>query len=71
MGSSTPPRRTDITEQDLRSFPLGGESSPFVFDGQPPPITAQPSGPRPSEPPAPRVEPIRPPQGTPNVNPPS
>ncbi|HVO10409.1 MAG TPA: secretin N-terminal domain-containing protein [Vicinamibacteria bacterium] len=65
-------RRTDITEQDLRSFPLGGESSPFVFDSSPPPVTpTQPSGPRPSEPPAPRVEPIRPPQGTPNVNPPS
>ncbi len=63
-------RRTDITEQDLRSFPLGGESSPFVFDAAPPPVTT-PSGPRPSEPPAPRVEPIKPPGGTPNVNPPS
>jgi general secretion pathway protein D len=60
-------RRTDIDEEDLRSFLVGGESSPFVFDVPPPAVPAQPLAPRPAEPP--RVEPIRPPSGTPSINP--
>ena len=56
-------RRPQIDEDDLRSFPLGGESSPLLFE-----VPAIPSfvpAPRPSEPP--RIEPIRPP--TPNPTP--
>jgi general secretion pathway protein D len=50
-------RRTELSEDDLRSFEVGGEASPFLFEGAP---TVAPSAPsRPSEPP--RVEPIRPP----------
>ena len=48
-------RRTEISETDLRSFLVGGEVSPFVFD-TPPATPAAPA--RPAEP---RVEPIRPP----------
>jgi general secretion pathway protein D len=59
-------RRTEISEEDLRSFLVGGESSPFVFDVPPSAAPVQPAT-RPAEPP--RVEPIRPPSGTPNVNP--
>ncbi len=59
-------RRTEISDEDLRSFLVGGESSPFVFDVPPTVAPAQPAT-RPAEPP--RVEPIRPPSGTPNVNP--
>jgi general secretion pathway protein D len=59
-------RRTDISEEDLRSFLVGGESSPFVFDAPP---SASPTTPAPRPQEAPRVEPIRPPSGTPNVNP--
>jgi general secretion pathway protein D len=55
-------RRTDISEDDLRSFLVGGESSPFVFDV--PPSTA-PSQQAPRQPETPRVEPIRPPSATP------
>jgi general secretion pathway protein D len=59
-------RRTEIDEQDLRSFLVGGETSPFVFDA--------PAAGAPPTPPArtgePRIEPIRPPSGTPNPNPP-
>jgi general secretion pathway protein D len=61
-------RRTDITEADLRSFLVGGEVSPFQFETPPPGSTTVPPA-RPSEPP--RIEPIRPPSGTPNPNPPS
>jgi general secretion pathway protein D len=55
-------RRTELSEEDLRSFEVGGESSPFLFDV---PQTAPPAAPpsRPSEPP--RIEPIRPPTATP------
>jgi general secretion pathway protein D len=60
--------RTEIDENDLRSFLVGGESSPFLFEA-PPPTT--PATPAPARPPAPRIEPIRPPSGTPNPNPPS
>ena len=36
-------RRTDISEDDLRSFLVGGESSPFVFD-VPPSTAPSPAG---------------------------
>jgi general secretion pathway protein D len=50
-------RRTTFTEADLRSFSVGGESSPLLFEV--PAIPSLPATPRPSEPP--RVEPIKPP----------
>jgi general secretion pathway protein D len=57
-------RRTEITEADLRSFLLGGEASPFLFDV--PPAAAPAASPqRPAE--QPRIEPIRPPGGTPAI----
>jgi hypothetical protein len=59
-------RRTEISESDLRSFLVGGEVSPFQFEAPPPGATPPPAA-RPAEP---RIEPIRPPSGTPNPNPP-
>jgi general secretion pathway protein D len=55
-------RRTEIDEGDLRSFLVGGESSPFLFETPPlsPPATP------PARPAEPRIEPIRPPSATPN-----
>jgi len=54
-------RRPEITEDDLRSFLVGGEVSPFVFDAQPPPGPRPvPAEPAPAEEP-PRIQPIRPP----------
>ncbi len=58
-------RRPHFTEEDLRSFPLGGETSPLLFE-----VPAIPSvipTPRPSEPP--RIEPIRPPTPAPAPTP--
>jgi general secretion pathway protein D len=66
-------RRPEITEDDLRSFLVGGEPSPFVFE----PTAPQNPRPTPSEPPEkapeepPRIEPIRPPSPTPSPYPPS
>jgi len=57
-------RRTEIDEQDLRSFLVGGEASPFVFE--PPPATT-PATPPAQTPERPRIEPIRPPSGTPPI----
>jgi general secretion pathway protein D len=61
-------RQTEIREEDLRSFLVGGETSPFQFD-----LPAQslpgPGTTRPAEPP--RVEPIRPPAATPQPGPPT
>ncbi len=55
-------RRNDILERDLRSFLVGGEASPFLFE-----VPAQ--APSPALPargdPQPRIEPIRPPTATP------
>jgi hypothetical protein len=62
-------RRTQIDESDLRSFLVGGESSPVLFETPPPTTPASPAPTRPVE--RPRIEPIRPPSGTPNPNPPS
>jgi general secretion pathway protein D len=52
-------RRTEIDEQDLRSFLVGGEASPFLFDVPPAAVSA------PAEVLPPRIEPIRPPSATP------
>ncbi len=53
-------RRSDIGEADLRSFLVGGEASPFLFEVP----SSSPTTPAPARPDAPRVEPIRPPQPT-------
>jgi general secretion pathway protein D len=56
-------RRPEITEADLRSFLVGGDVSPFLFE--PPPVATPP----PATPQAPRIEPIRPPAPTPSPAP--
>jgi general secretion pathway protein D len=61
-------RQTEIREEDLRSFLVGGENSPFLFDVPPQGAPGQPLQ-RPAEPP--RVEPIRPPSATPQPGPPT
>jgi len=53
-------RRPEITEDDLRSFLVGGESSPVLFDAPAP--TQAPTQPREAPP---RIEPIRPPSPPP------
>ena len=58
-------RRTTFTEADLRSFSVGGETSPLLFEV--PAIPSLPST-RPS-PEAPRIEPIRPPGPVPTPTP--
>jgi general secretion pathway protein D len=50
-------RRLELTEEDLRSFSLGTESAPVLFDT--PAVAPPPVSPRPDA--SPRVEPIRPP----------
>jgi general secretion pathway protein D len=62
-------RRPEITAEDLRSFLVGGEPSPFVFEPSQQPTRAAPATPAPAEPPEPRIEPIRPPQPTPGTPP--
>lgn len=64
-------RRPEITEADLRSFLVGGDASPLLFDAPPKPASTAigpargtPAAP-PAEPPAPRILPIRPPQPVP------
>jgi general secretion pathway protein D len=54
---------TELDEEDLRAFVVGGESAPVLFDNPPP--SAAPAAPRPAEPP--RVEPIRPPSASPSA----
>jgi general secretion pathway protein D len=59
-------RRPEITEDDLASFRVGGEVSPFVFDATPPaPTPASPA----ATPEPPRIEPIRPPTPAPTPAP--
>jgi general secretion pathway protein D len=64
-------RRPQITEADLRSFLIGGDSSPLLFDGPPKPASAAANPlrssppPPPADPPAPRIQPIRPPTPAP------
>jgi hypothetical protein len=54
-------RRSDIGERDLRSFLVGGEASPFLFE-----VPGQSLSPTlPARPEQPRIEPIRPPAATP------
>ncbi|HET8644987.1 MAG TPA: secretin N-terminal domain-containing protein, partial [Vicinamibacteria bacterium] len=50
-------RRLELTEEDLRSFSLGSESAPVLFEVP----AIPPSAPSPRPDGAPRVEPIRPP----------
>ena len=59
-------RKTKFTEEDLRSFSLGSETSPLLFEvpGIPPVTT-----PRPETTPSPRSEPIRPPAPIPTPTP--
>ena len=52
-------RRPEISEDDLRSFRVGGEASPFLFEATPPAATTPPT------PEPPRIEPIRPPPKAP------
>jgi general secretion pathway protein D len=59
-------RRTTLSEQDLRSFFLGTEASPLLFEVPAIPPVA-PSSPRPPE--TPRIEPIRPPSPVPSPSP--
>jgi type II secretory pathway component GspD/PulD (secretin) len=58
-------RQTTLTEEDLRSFSVGTESSPLLFEV--PSIPQQPAAPRPTE--VPRPEPIRPPAPIPSPSP--
>lgn len=58
-------RRTPLSEEDLRSFAVGGESSPLLFE-----VPAIPALPAPTRPETPRIEPIRPPAPTPTPTPP-
>jgi general secretion pathway protein D len=53
-------RRPELKEDDLRSFLVGGEVSPLLFDV---PMAPAPAAPPRNEPP--RIEPIRPPAGSP------
>ena len=57
-------RRPQITEEDLRSFLVGGESSPLLFEAPSPPAVAPPKPPE-----TPRIEPIRPPAPSPSPSP--
>jgi general secretion pathway protein D len=54
-------RRSDIEESDLRSFLVGGETSPFLFEVPNPTPTTPANQPRGD---TPRIEPIRPPATT-------
>jgi general secretion pathway protein D len=53
-------RRPQLTEEDLRSFLVGGESSPLLFEVPQTPPSVTPPRPEP-----PKVEPIRPPNPKP------
>jgi hypothetical protein len=55
-------RKSDIEESDLRSFLVGGEAAPFLFE-VPNPTPASPSPATRSD--TPRIEPIRPPSPPP------
>jgi general secretion pathway protein D len=54
-------RKTDIHEEDLRSFFVGSDTSPLLFET---PAVPAPPAPRPEPPP--RIEPIRPPTPPPS-----
>ncbi len=57
-------RRSDIAERDLRSFLVGGEASPFLFEVPGPGVSPG----LPARPEPPRIEPIRPPAAQPPPN---
>jgi len=57
-------RRSELKEEDLRSFLVGGESSPLLFE-----VPAAPPPSSPSRPEPPRIEPIRPPALSPTPPP--
>jgi general secretion pathway protein D len=59
-------RKTKLTEQDLRSFSLGSETSPLLYEVPGIPPVASP---RPGDTPSPRTEPIRPPSPIPGPAP--
>ncbi len=59
-------RKTKFSEEDLRSFSLGTETSPLLFEV--PGIPSIPT-PRPETTPSPRIEPIRPPAAIPTPTP--
>ena len=59
-------RRPELTAEDLRSFQLGSETTPLLFEV--PAIPSIPVTPK-SEPQPPRVEPIRPPSPAPTPTP--
>jgi len=59
-------RRPALTEEDLRSFQLGGESAPVLFEAPSVPPFQTPPKPSPEPP---KVEPIRPPAQPPPPNP--
>jgi general secretion pathway protein D len=60
-------RKTKFSEEDLRSFSLGSETSPLLFEV---PVIPQITTPRPEASPSPRIEPIRPPSPIPTPTPP-
>jgi general secretion pathway protein D len=62
-------RRPELTEEDLRSFQLGGESAPptTIFEVPLTPPQFTPPSPKPAEPT--RIEPIRPPTPAPSPSP--
>jgi general secretion pathway protein D len=63
-------RRPSITEEDLRSFLVGGEAAPQLFEVPPRPATpATPPAEEAAPPEPPRIEPIRPPQPVPPPSP--
>lgn len=57
--------RPELTEQDLRSFTLGGESMPLLFES---PVVPPLPAPSPAQEP-PRIQPIRPPAPSPSPAP--
>jgi general secretion pathway protein D len=59
-------RQTTLTEEDLRSFSVGSETAPLLFEVPSIPPVAPPSR---TEPPSPRPEPIRPPAPSPMPSP--
>jgi general secretion pathway protein D len=62
-------RRPELTEEDLRSFQLGTETSPLLFDVPGVPPFASPPITTPAARPEPRIEPIRPPSPQPSASP--
>jgi general secretion pathway protein D len=59
-------RKTKFSEEDLRSFSLGSETSPLLFEVPGIPTITTP---RPEASPSPRIEPIRPPSPIPTPTP--